>query len=86
MIPIQRNSAVEETREQSGREKKMKSQQQRPTAKIYAFPPGGRITRQRKRTAAPYFDQEVEALERSPSIVSGSSWYHEAAIDESWER
>jgi hypothetical protein len=37
-----------------------------------------------KRTALPasYFDQEVETLLRGPKIVSGSGWYHEAAVDE----
>jgi hypothetical protein len=64
----------------------MNSQQIQQTAKIYAFPPGGRASMKRTAKPASYFDQEVEALLRGPKIVSGSSWYHEVAVDETCER
>ncbi len=64
----------------------MNSQQTQHTAKIYAFPPGGRANLQRKGATASLFDREVEDLERAPRIVCGSSWYHEAAVDETWGR
>ena len=62
----------------------MNSQQSQQTAKIYAFPPGGRASVKRNASPGSYFDQEVEALNRAPNIVCGSSWYHEAAVEETY--
>ncbi|MFN3624739.1 MAG: DUF2735 domain-containing protein [Hyphomicrobium sp.] len=62
----------------------MNPQQQRPTAKIYTFPAGGRppTSRKREATTLTYLPLRAEAIERAPKIVCGSSWYHEAAVDE----
>lgn len=63
----------------------MNTQLQRPTAKIYAFPVGGRppTNRQRGTMTKAYLPQSAEG---APKIVCGSGWYHEAAVDETWER
>jgi hypothetical protein len=65
----------------------------RPTAKIYSFPAGGRAPpswQQQTANPSPYAQSKrVAASERAPNIVYGSSWYHQAAVDEaegSWER
>ncbi len=66
----------------------MNPHQQRPTAKIYAFPAGGRPppSRQREILTTAYLPQRADVTERAPKIVRGSSWYHQVAVDETWER
>jgi hypothetical protein len=66
----------------------MNPHQPRPTAKIYAFPTGGRPPpgRQREALTSAYLPQRTEMIERAPKIVCGSNWYHEAAVDETWGR
>lgn len=65
---------------------------QRPTAKIYAFPAGGRAPPNRHRTTTmpnPRLASLRAAAEPAPHIVYGSSWYHQEAVDEaedSWSR
>ena len=55
-----------------------KQQEQRPTAKIYAFPTRPRATAGNRQ---PY---EQKPSAQRP-IVHGPSWYHQAAIDEEVE-
>jgi len=66
----------------------MTSDQHRPTAKIYAFPTGARPPPGHQhdvlKTTA-HFPPRA-AAERAPKIVFGSNWYHQVAVDETWER
>ena len=70
----------------------MTTQLQRPTAKIYAFPAGGRAPPKGYRTRAmpsPHVASLRAAAEPAPHIVYGSRWYHQEAVDEaedSWSR
>jgi hypothetical protein len=71
----------------------MTTQLQRPTAKLYTFPSGGRAPPSRYRDTnkpAPYASfPRAGTHERAPKIVYGSSWYHQVAVDEAedtWER
>jgi len=70
----------------------MTTQLQRPTAKIYAFPAGGRAPPDHYRTTTmptPRLASLRAAAEPAPHIVYGSSWYHQEAVDEaedSWSR
>ena len=64
----------------------MNSQQTQHTATIYAFPPGGRASMKRSAFPTSYFDREVEALLRQPTVACASSWYHEDAIHETGDR
>ena len=81
MIPIQRNTAVEEQRQRK-RAVEMTPNLERQTAKIYAFPPGGRRNlRQRDVSTSAYSPLGAES-KMAPNIACGSSWYHEAAVEE----
>lgn len=70
----------------------MTTPMERPTAKIYAFPAGGRAppSAYRKTTKpSPTIASLRAAAEPAPHIVYGSSWYHQEAVDEaedSWSR
>jgi hypothetical protein len=66
----------------------MTSIQRRPTAKIYAFPSGGRAppNRTRERLTTAYLPQHADTAERGPKTVYGGSWYHQEAVDEAWDR
>jgi hypothetical protein len=55
--------------------------QERQTAKIYAFPPGGRRNLRQRDVSTSAFNEGAK-IENAPNIVCGSSWYHEAALDE----
>jgi len=58
----------------------MTTQLHRPTAKIYAFPAGGRAGRSGRRPGA-----KTPAPQTSPLVTEaefGSCWYHEAAVEE----
>jgi hypothetical protein len=53
---------------------------ERPSAQIYQFPLGGREVLARRRNEA---RREAEpAPVSTPAIAAGSSWYHEAAMQE----
>ena len=92
MIHPQRIDAEEERKKEAERETEKMTSYQRPTAKIYAFPSGGRAPPGRQREGAKttaHYPQRPAAAEPTPEIVFGSSWYHQAAVDEaanSWER
>jgi len=63
----------------------MTSHSQRPTAKIYAFPAGGRPPPSRQREAGKTTNvppRPAAAAERAPKMSFGSAWYHQAAVDE----
>lgn len=61
----------------------MTPNQQRQTATIYAFPPGGRRNlRQRDVSTSAYPHEDAAGNQRGPSIVYGSNWYHEAAVED----
>jgi hypothetical protein len=67
----------------------MTAQSLRQTAKIYTFPSGGRAPPSRYRDTGTFVPSRVAAPQREPKIVYGSSWYHQAAVDESedfWAR
>jgi len=67
----------------------MPTQLHRPTAKIYTFPSGGRAPPSRyrenanARAHAP--SARAASAERGARVQHGTSWYHEAAIDEEAE-
>ena len=85
MIPTQRLNAEEERELRSRERSEMTTQLQRPTAKIYAFPAGGRAPPKGYRTKAmpsPHVTSLRAAAEPAPHIVYGSSWYHQEAVDE----
>ncbi|WP_290999685.1 DUF2735 domain-containing protein [Hyphomicrobium sp.] len=63
----------------------MATQTHRPTAKIYAFPAGGRAPLKGYRTntmPSPRTASLRAAAESAPHIVYGSSWYHQEAVEE----
>lgn len=70
----------------------MATQTHRPTAKIYAFPAGGRAPPKGYRATtmpSPRTASLRAAAEPAPHIVYGSSWYHQEAVEEaedSWGR
>jgi hypothetical protein len=63
----------------------MTTQLHRPTAKIYAFPAGGRAPPNRYREmprAAHPATARTPNTERKVRVQHGTSWYHEAAVEE----
>ena len=62
----------------------MTTELHRPTAKIYTFPSGGRAPPSRYREIAkPAYAASARAQpERKVSVQHGTSWYHEAAVEE----
>lgn len=66
----------------------MTSYQHRPTAKIYAFPSGGRpppgFARDPLTTSR--LPQHADTEVRAPKTVYGGSWYHQEAVDDACER
>jgi hypothetical protein len=56
----------------------MTTQSERPTAKIIAFPAGGRDVLARRRAGAESVARLDERYAKSPC---GSGWYHEAAVE-----
>jgi hypothetical protein len=79
--------ASKETAEQgekTKRTKDMATQLQRPTAKIYAFPTGGRAPsrfREVPRTAQSGIVR-LPVRECALGVQQASSWYHEEAVEE----
>jgi hypothetical protein len=67
----------------------MTTQLHRPTAKIYTFPSGGRAPPSRYRENANPRAHAASAraagVERAASVQHGTSWYHEAAVEEEME-
>jgi hypothetical protein len=62
--------------------------EQRPTAKIYTFPTGGRRQYESAKSLA-NLPQRVAVAEHAPDVVYGGSWYHQAALEEAetnWDR
>jgi hypothetical protein len=59
----------------------MTPNQERPSATIYAFPPGGRRNLRQRDFSTSAYNRAAES-DKAPNIVCGSSWYHEAALDE----
>lgn len=55
----------------------MTSQQQRPTAKIYAFP-----SRPRGAANDRYTPTQQQAAATLATVEFGSGWYHDAAIED----
>lgn len=60
-----------------------KQQQQRPTAKIYQFPAGGRASADNPRHNVQPVQQQAAA--HFQAIDFGESWYHQAALEEEAE-
>ena len=68
----------------------MTTELHRPTAKIYAFPSGGRAPPRPYRESSKPSLRAAQHDERLPRVEYGNCWYHDAAVieeaDESWER
>ena len=64
----------------------MTTQLHRPTAKIYAFPSGGRPPPNRYHdTSKPSAYAAPAHIEHAARVQHGTSWYHEEAIEEAEE-
>lgn len=86
MIPHQRRRVEKEKSEEKEEDRReMATQLHRPTAKIYAFPAGGRAPPTRYREMPRPAHAPVARLpgaERKVRVQHGTSWYHEEAVTE----